>query len=160
MGKFRRVSATNAAEAQEVQVSGAVDNGNGTYGITVGNISSWANNNGNGDELDFITYARDVNGNVDESTRVVWNGTKVSNTYITAKRVGGSATYLPDATGFAAVVATHFWANEMVEQLRLCLPDDGRAGIKSTTGNPQVIIISASQPSSITGRTVIWLKPL
>lgn len=154
MSVYRRVSATDTSEATEVQVSGAVENPDGTITITTGDITSWPS------ECDFITYARDEDGKVDESTRVVWYGNKDDSTNVTARRVGGSETYLPDSLNAATVVPTHLWANHMVGGLMECLPQDGKKGINAVSGNPLVFSVGKTKPAAIAGRTVVWLKPL
>lgn len=154
MGLLRRVSAADSREAEEVQMSGAVDNGNGTFTLTVGNIADW-----NG-ECDFITYARNDAGTVDEDTRVVWTGTKSNDTTIIATKTGGSNSYIPDSTNVAAPVPTHRWANDLIRQLDFSLPDDGKPGIKMAGSGAITFMISSSQPSAISGRTIIWLKPV
>jgi hypothetical protein len=156
MSKYRKVSALDTAEALEVQVTGAVENPDATLTLTVGSIASWAT------ETDFITYARDPDTNaVVESSRVVWRGTKVDNTNITATRTGGSLTDdLSDGGYFATVVPTHLWANDLAGGVGACLPADGLNGIKSADGDDLAFIVSETQPEPIADRTIVWLRTL
>jgi len=156
MGRFRRASSSDNSEAFETQVVQALDNGDGTLGITFSNISTWA------DECDFITYSRDVNtSEIDEQTRIVWTGVKVDNTHVTATRVGGTAPDNQlDGSYFGTVVPTHFWANNIVEALTECLPDDGENGIRGHDGNYLSFIVSPNQPSPVQGRTIVWFRPI
>jgi hypothetical protein len=156
MGRFRRVSSSDLAEAIEAHVVASVDNLNGTYGITVTNISSWP------DEIDCITYARNpVTGDLDEQTRTVWTGVKDDSTHVTVSRVGGpSLGDNLDSTYFITVVPTHVWANNIVDALSLCLPDDGANGVKAANGTNLAFVVSSTQPSPIANRTLVWLRPL
>jgi hypothetical protein len=154
MSVFRRVSATDTAEAIEVAVSGSYVNPDGTIGLSVGNITSWP------DEVDYMTYARKQAGEVDEATRVVWLGHKDSNDYLIGTRTGGSASYLPDSTNFATVVPTHRWANDMTDSLNSNLAPDGERGILVDGAGPLVFAVSDTEPSPIAGRTILWLRPL
>lgn len=154
MGSFRNVSASRTGEASEVQVSGAIGNPDGTYGISLGDISSWP------EYVDFITYARDEDGKVDENTRVVWTGRKADNSNVTASRVGGRESYVPDASNMATVVPTHCWANDITDALMACLPDDGENGFIGHDGKIYSVSTSNVQPSAVEGRTILWFKPL
>lgn len=154
MASFRKVSADNMHDALEVQISGVVNNGDGTFGLTVGDVSTWST------LCDFITYARAEDGNVDESTRIVWTGEKINDTFINASKTGGSATYNPDSTNYAAAVPTHRWANDIVDALNLSLADDGASGIKSLNADPILFAIGSSQPAAVAGRTIVWFKPI
>jgi hypothetical protein len=154
MSNFRKVSESDMREAREVSVAGSITNPDATVGITLGNIQDWS------DECDFITYGRTEDGTIDEASRVVWYGNKVSDTFIDAQRVGGSETHLPSPGEFATMLPTHYWANSMVNQLEKCLPDDGLGGILDLNGRPIQIVISPTQPTPISGRSIIWLRPL
>ena len=156
VSRYRKVSATNDGEALEARVLGTVNNSDGSCGISLGNISSWPQ------EVDFITYARDENGALDESTRVVWVGEKENDTYVVARRTGGSEVHVPDATNFATVVPSHCWANDLVSGVEASLPGDGGGGINQAgkAGLPLEFVVSATKPAAVAGRTVVWLRPL
>ena len=155
MDQFRRVSANDSEESVEVNVSGAIKNPDDSYSISMGDIKSWP------EECDFITYARDEQGKVDEETRVVWSGTKDDDTNVTANRTGGSDSYVPGGTDYATVVPTHKWANDLVDGVASSLPQDGNKGLlQAGTGLPLVFVVSATQPAAVAGRVVVWLRPL
>lgn len=154
MDKLRKVAASGQTEALEVLLSGAVLNADGSYNITVGSVATWPT------DVDFITFARTSDGKVDEATRVVWLGSKVDDTNIKATRTGGSTSHVPAANEFATVVPSHRWANDLIEGITASLPLDGTGGIKAVDGTPVVIAISDTQPAPISGKTIIWLRPL
>jgi hypothetical protein len=151
---FREVAATGAQEALETTVTAAYAEANGTVGLSLGDASTWPA------EVDFITYARGADGGVDETTRVAWLGEKRDDTFVSAVRTGGSPTYMPDATNLAAVVPTHRWANDVAKALGACLPGDGMAGAISLEGEAVLLSVSATEPSPVPGRTIVWVRPL
>jgi hypothetical protein len=154
MGDFRRVSAVNDTEAREVIISGTTGPTDGKFGITTGNIAAWPT------ECDFITYERDSDNIINEASRVVWIGTKVSDTYIEASRVGGSSTHVTAGGEYATMVPSHYWANSLVDQLNRTLASDGKPGVKGVNNVNYLIHAGASQPAAVAGRTIIWLKPM
>lgn len=154
MSVFRRVSSLDTQEALEVNVNSASANPNGTYGISVSNISTWP------DEVDFITYARDSDGSLDESSRVVWTGTKDDDTFITATRVGENTTYIPGPDDFATVVPTHYWSNNIVDGIKANIVDDGTQGLLSLGGSPLLFKVGGTQPVAVPGRTIIYFRPI
>ncbi|MCL2806669.1 MAG: hypothetical protein FWD27_00670 [Coriobacteriia bacterium] len=160
MTKLRRVSANNTDEAREVAISGESQVSGTMITMSVDRpLEAWPS------EVDFITYARDDNGSVIESSRVVWRGTVEGHTSLKATRVGGATNVLPAYGHFATVVPSHVWANDIVDTLRANIADDGAAGLRRQDGgNPLVFSIGASSssptPSAIPGRTIVFLKPL
>jgi len=155
MNTYRNVSESNAAEASEVLVNGVIFGPNDKITISTTSTATWPT------EVDFITYARDVDGDVDEDTRVVWSGTKQDDTHIEAQRTGGSPSYVPDSTNMATVVPTHKWANDIVNGIRQNLASDGEMGINTIDGiDPIVISIGQTEPQPIPNRTILWLRPL
>lgn len=148
MAKFRRVSASNASEAVEVNVAGAIESGS-RYIITTGSLTTWP------DEVDFITYSRDENGDVDEATRVEWTAEKVDDNNLLATRVNDGS-YVPGPTDFAAVVPMHNMINDLVDGVSASL--DGSGGFLTTSGSPFLVSIGGSAPGGVPGKTTIWFK--
>lgn len=150
MSKFRKVSASDSHEAIELLVGGSTDS-EGVVSIIVDDATTWP------EECDFITFARETSGAINEDTRVVWQGTKVNSSLITATRVGGSAAHMPAGGEFATIVPTHKWFNDIAGTLSSVVSDDGC--IVGLEDQEIVFSTAATEPAPIAGKTIIWFQP-
>lgn len=153
MPVYRTVSADNTSEAITVAVASAIERPDYDFTITTDSLATWP------DYPDFITYQRNSDGELDESTRIAWSGRKIDNNNIIATKLTESD-YIPGSSDYASVVPHHAHSNDMINALAKSLPQDGEGGINMTNGNPVHFSVGATAPGAIPGRTVIWFKPL